>query len=103
MTAVIKIWRDSLHKVLDIYERKRGSIAVFFPLLFLFFLTTSFFCPPQATTVRLEAPTSSAIAPACPLSPACLLSLYSRHAHCQPLREIQLASFVLLLIGVSDD
>ena len=44
MTAVIKIWRDSLHKVLDIYERKRGSIAVFFPLLFLFFVILNIAC-----------------------------------------------------------
>ena len=44
MTPVISIWRDSLHKVLDIYERKRGSIAVFFPLLFLFFVILNITC-----------------------------------------------------------
>ena len=44
MKEIIGIWRDSLHKVLDIYERKRGSIKVFFPLLFLFFIILNIAC-----------------------------------------------------------
>lgn len=44
MNEAIQIWRDSLHKVLDIYERKRGSIKVFFPLLFLFFIVLNIAC-----------------------------------------------------------
>ena len=31
MNEVIATWRDSLHQVLDLYERKRGSLLVFFP------------------------------------------------------------------------
>ncbi len=44
MPQVITIWRDSLHQILDIYERKRGSIAIFFPLLFLFFVVLNIAC-----------------------------------------------------------
>ena len=44
MKEIIGIWRDSLHQVLDIYERKRGSIKVFFPLLFLFFIILNIAC-----------------------------------------------------------
>ena len=44
MKEIIGIWRDSLHKVLDIYERRRGSIKVFFPLLFLFFIILNIAC-----------------------------------------------------------
>ena len=44
MKEIIGIWRDSLHKVLDIYERRRGSIKVFFPLLFLFFIMLNIAC-----------------------------------------------------------
>jgi len=36
--GIIKFWRDSLHQVLDLYERKRGSLKVFFPILFGFFI-----------------------------------------------------------------
>ena len=44
MTEIISIWRDSLHTVLDLYERKRGSIWVFFPLLFIFFIILNVSC-----------------------------------------------------------
>ena len=44
MTEIISIWRDSLHTVLDLYERKRGSIWVFFPLLFIFFVILNVSC-----------------------------------------------------------
>ena len=44
MKEIIGIWRDSLHQVLDIYERRRGSIKVFFPLLFLFFIMLNIAC-----------------------------------------------------------
>ena len=38
MTRIVAIWRESLHVVLDLYERRRGPLHVFFPLLFLFFV-----------------------------------------------------------------
>ena len=44
MNEVIATWRDSLHQVLDLYERKRGSLLVFFPLLFLFFVLLNVAC-----------------------------------------------------------
>ena len=44
MNGIISIWRDALHQVLDIYERKRGSIKIFFPLLFLFFIVLNIAC-----------------------------------------------------------
>jgi hypothetical protein len=44
MKQIITIWRDALHQVLDVYERKRGSIKVFFPLLFLFFVGLNIAC-----------------------------------------------------------
>ena len=44
MNGVIATWRDALHQVLDLYERKRGSILVFFPLLFLFFILLNVAC-----------------------------------------------------------
>ena len=44
MKEIIGIWRDSLHQVLDVYERRRGSIKVFFPLLFLFFIILNIAC-----------------------------------------------------------
>jgi len=44
VNGVIATWRDSLHQVLDIYERKRGAIQVFFPLLFLFFIVLNIAC-----------------------------------------------------------
>jgi uncharacterized protein with PQ loop repeat len=42
--GVIKLWRDALHQVLDIYERKRGSIRIFFPILFGFFIFLNVAC-----------------------------------------------------------
>ena len=44
MSEVIATWRDSLHQVLDLYERKRCSLLVFFPLLFLFFILLNVSC-----------------------------------------------------------
>ena len=44
VNGVIATWRDALHQVLDIYERKRGAILVFFPLLFLFFIVLNIAC-----------------------------------------------------------
>ena len=44
MNGIIATWRDALHQVLDIYERKRGAIQVFFPLLFLFFILLNVAC-----------------------------------------------------------
>ena len=42
--GIIKLWRDSLHQVLDLYERKRGSLKVFFPILFGFFIFLNVAC-----------------------------------------------------------
>ena len=44
MKKIISLWRDSLHQVLDIYERKRGSIKIFFPILFGFFILLNVGC-----------------------------------------------------------
>jgi hypothetical protein len=44
MTEIISIWRDSLHTILDLYERKRGSIWFFFPVLFVFFIILNVSC-----------------------------------------------------------
>ncbi len=44
MNTIISQWRDSLHKILDIYERKRGSIRIFFPILFCFFIFLNVAC-----------------------------------------------------------
>ena len=44
MIGVIATWRDALHQVLDLYERKRGAIQVFFPILFLFFIVLNIVC-----------------------------------------------------------
>ena len=44
MKGIIEIWRDALHQVLDIYERKRGSIKIFFPILFCFFIFLNIGC-----------------------------------------------------------
>ena len=41
---VIKIWRDALHQVLHLYERKRGSFEIFFPILFGFFIFLNIGC-----------------------------------------------------------
>jgi uncharacterized protein with PQ loop repeat len=44
MRKIINLWRDSLHQVLDIYERRRGSIKIFFPILFGFFILLNIGC-----------------------------------------------------------
>lgn len=44
MKEIIATWRGALHQVLDLYERKRGSILVFFPLLFLSFIVLNIAC-----------------------------------------------------------
>jgi len=44
MKDLIAIWRDALHQVLDLYERKRGSIKIFFPILFVFFIVLNIAC-----------------------------------------------------------
>ena len=44
MTRIFAIWRDSLHTVLDYYERQRGSLVTFFPLLFVFFVLLNIAC-----------------------------------------------------------
>ena len=44
MAEIISIWRDSLHTILDLYERKKASIWIFFPLLFLFFIILNVTC-----------------------------------------------------------
>ncbi len=44
MHPIIQTWRNSLHLVLDLYERKRGSLLVFFPILFCFFIFLNVAC-----------------------------------------------------------
>ena len=44
MAEVISIWRDSLHTILDLYERKRGRLLLFLPCLFLFFILLNITC-----------------------------------------------------------
>jgi len=44
MARIVAIWRDSLHTILDIYERRRGPLRIFFPLLFLFFVALNVGC-----------------------------------------------------------
>jgi hypothetical protein len=44
MARILAIWRDSLHTILDIYERRRGPLRIFFPLLFLFFVVLNVGC-----------------------------------------------------------
>ena len=44
MNGVIATWRGALHQFLDLYERKRGAIQVFFPILFLFFIVLNIVC-----------------------------------------------------------
>jgi len=40
----MQLWRDPLHQVLDLYERKRGSLKFFFPVLFGFFIVLNIAC-----------------------------------------------------------
>ena len=42
--AVIGIWKQSLGKLLDYYEAKRGKLSRFFPQLFLFFVILNISC-----------------------------------------------------------
>jgi uncharacterized protein with PQ loop repeat len=44
MTEIVAIWRDSLHTILDRYERKKISTGLFFPLLFIFFVVLNIAC-----------------------------------------------------------
>lgn len=44
MAEIVAIWRDSLHTILDRYERKKISIWLFFPLLFVFFIILNIAC-----------------------------------------------------------
>lgn len=44
MARIFAIWRESLHTVLDYYERRRGSLVTFFPLLFVFFVLLNIAC-----------------------------------------------------------
>ena len=40
----MQLWRDTLHQVLDLYERKRGSLKFFSPVLFGFFIVLNIAC-----------------------------------------------------------
>lgn len=44
MDTVIDIWKDSLRGLLDLYEARRGSLLIFFPLLFIFFVIVNILC-----------------------------------------------------------
>ena len=44
MPEIVAIWRESLHTILDRYERKKISTWLFFPLLFLFFIFLNIAC-----------------------------------------------------------
>ena len=44
MAEVVAIWRNSLHTILDRYERKKISTWLFFPLLFVFFIILNIAC-----------------------------------------------------------
>ena len=44
MNDIISTWRDALHGVLDLYERYRGKLVIFFPILFCFFIILNIFC-----------------------------------------------------------
>jgi hypothetical protein len=44
MAEIVAIWRDSLHTILDRYERKKISTWLFFPLLFVFFIILNIAC-----------------------------------------------------------
>ena len=44
MPHIVAIWRNSLHTILDVYERRRGPLRIFFPLLFLFFVFLNVGC-----------------------------------------------------------
>ena len=44
MHEIIEKWRQALHRVLDLYERRRGRLLVFFPILFFFFIFLNISC-----------------------------------------------------------
>jgi len=44
MDSIITIWKDSLNRLIVFYEAKRGSIFVFYPLLFLLFVLINIGC-----------------------------------------------------------
>ena len=44
MAEIVAIWRNSLHTILDRYERKKISTWLFFPLLFVFFIILNIAC-----------------------------------------------------------
>ena len=44
MTEIVAIWRESLHTILDRYERKKISTGLFFPLHFIFFVVLNIAC-----------------------------------------------------------
>lgn len=44
MDSIITIWKDSLNRLIVFYEAKRGSIFVFYPLLFLLFVLVNIGC-----------------------------------------------------------
>jgi hypothetical protein len=44
MNAVFGIWRESLQRLLNLYETRRGRISVFYPKLFVFFIVLNIAC-----------------------------------------------------------
>ena len=44
MHSTIITWKNSLRILLDYYEAKRGSLYVFYPMLFLFFVLINIMC-----------------------------------------------------------
>lgn len=44
MNSTITIWKESLNRLIVFYEAKRGSIFVFYPLLFLLFVLINIGC-----------------------------------------------------------
>ena len=44
MNNIISIWKSSLQRVLTYYETRRGDLKIFYPTLFLFFITLNMVC-----------------------------------------------------------
>ncbi len=44
MNATIIVWKNYLKTLLDFYEAKRGSLYIFYPMLFLFFVLINIAC-----------------------------------------------------------
>ena len=42
--SIIKIWKQSLHKLVHYYDRRRGKLITFFPKLFIFFIALNILC-----------------------------------------------------------